>query len=142
MKAFDLSKIGAGCRAANPDLDRTVRPSAQPTEPNEFELEADLQVSCESFLESVGYRRLTPENCVIDDDGCRGYFGHLSQPKGNPLLPDLFIFPHPNDRPAFLAEFKVRDSFRPGQLPMIRRGQWRLFKSKREFVSAFLEWAG
>ena len=103
----------------------------------DYAAEKRLQVECELFLESRGYRRLTAKNA--GEYAC-GWFGHLFKPQGNPFLPDLFVFHEPNDRPALLVELKTRESFQPGQLEMIERGSWTLCWSLDQFVKIFNEW--
>lgn len=102
-----------------------------------FATERKLQEACEQWLESQGYVRLTAANAMAAKSP-RGWFGHLAQPKGNPFLPDVFIF-----RPAWpslLVELKVREDYRPGQLAMIERGDWVKATNLNEFKALVTAW--
>lgn len=101
-----------------------------------YSLERKLQEACERWLESQGYVRLTAAN-AMSAKAPRGWFGHLSQPKGNALLPDVFIF---NKRRALLVELKVREDYRPGQKAMLERGEWKKATNLDEFSSLVSEW--
>ena len=96
-----------------------------------FAVERRLQEACERWLEECGYVRLTAANAMAAKSP-RGWFGHLAQPKGNAFLPDVFIF---RQGYALLVELKVREDYRPGQLAMIERGEWRKAKTVEEFKS-------
>lgn len=127
------TKVSESVRRLNPSLfDAPLIAVAR----TEYATERALQDKCEAWLESRGYKRLTAENALAAK-GEVGWFGHLAQPKGNPFMPDLFIF---DSRSCLLVELKVREDYRPGQLAMIERGQWIKATTLNEFSRIVSEW--
>ena len=76
--------------ARNPGLAGRGLPT---DEPAAWDHEADLQTAAEKWLRNRGYTRLSPDG-IRPAGSTRGVFGHLGQPKGNPILPDLLIVGH------------------------------------------------
>jgi hypothetical protein len=103
--------------------------------------EAALQKQCETFLDSLGYRRLTAANAQKTWYECAGWYGHLNEPERNPLMPDLWIFAQPNTRPPLLVELKVRNVYQPGQKEMIAKGMWIECRTVADFADAVLNWS-
>ncbi len=141
MKGFDISGMGEACKRLNPDVGKPP-PPPPPGEPalkaeNVRIPERELQAKCERLLEAEGFRRLAAKHAAFP---ARGWFGHLAKPIGNPLLPDLFVFHEPNDRPALLVELKVREDYQPGQREMVSRKMWRLCRTFEEFRRALWAW--
>jgi hypothetical protein len=132
------AKVSEDVRRLNPHVYGT--PALKPEHVEAGRAYADekaLQARCEQWLELRGYRRLTPANAVRSGEPA-GWFGHLSKPKGNAFMPDVFILHRA--RPPLLVELKVREDFRPGQLQMIERGDWRLARSLEDFASLVEAW--
>lgn len=127
------SKVSESVRNLNPQL--FDAPTATPSAPQNA-TERALQDNCEAWLTNRGYMRLTAQNALAAKNE-RGWFGHIAQPKGNPFMPDLFIFA---DDQCLLVELKVREDYRPGQLAMIERGQWRKATTLAEFSGIVAAW--
>ena len=104
---------------------------------NVARLEKNLQSTCESWLTQRGYARLTAANADYSTD-VRGWYGHLTEARRNPLMPDLFMF----DRTGrcLLVEFKVRDAYQLGQLAMIESGMWTECRTFEDFEALVTEW--
>lgn len=98
--------------------------------------EDELHDACEKWLVAIGYTLLTAANAMAAKNP-RGWYGHLSQPKGNPFMPDIFIF---RAGRCLLVELKVREDYRPGQLAMIERGEWKLATSEEQFAALVITW--
>lgn len=101
-----------------------------------YSVERKLQEDCEKWMVGIGYVRLTAENAMAAKSP-RGWFGHLSQPKGNAFLPDIFIF---NKGRTLLVELKVREDYRPGQKAMLERGEWKKATDLNEFCGLVKAW--
>jgi hypothetical protein len=103
--------------------------------------EAALQRQCETFLDSLGYKRMTAVNAQKTFCECAGWYGHLNETERNPLMPDLWIFAQPNVRPPLLVELKVRNVYQSGQKEMIARGMWIECRTLAEFAETVLNWS-
>jgi len=108
----------------------------------DIKLEKELQQTCENWLTLRGYLRMTADNAVRHakemDPAMRGWFGHWTENKRNPLMPDLAIF----DRVSLclLVELKVRDKWQVGQKAMVETGFWRVAWNFKEFEQMVKEW--
>lgn len=153
MRGRVMPTMSAGMLALNAGLvDSLVResfaqragsaaPAAEaPTMPHGW-TEGELQRAAESLLELMQYRRLSAD-CVERNWGpeMRGFFGHLSNPERNPLMPDLFIFDRSLCRPPLLIELKVRDEYQPGQRVLIECGFWQEARSVDAVRALVLAW--
>jgi hypothetical protein len=57
------------------------------------------------------------------------------------MMPDLAVFPLPNNRPALLVELKTRNRYQPGQLAALSLGAWtQCARSVGEFRRLLLDW--
>lgn len=131
------AKVSASVRDLNPHLfgdAALTKPAAQALVT--YSVERKLQEDCEKWLAVIGYVRLTAENAMAAKNP-RGWFGHLSQPKGNAFMPDIFIL---NKGRALLVELKVREDYRPGQKAMLARGEWKKATNLNEFCGLVKEW--
>ena len=104
------------------------------------ESEPALQKQCENFLDSLGYKRMTAVNAQKTHYFTAGWYGHMHEAERNPLMPDLWIFAEPNNRPPLLVELKVRNVYQPGQREMITRGMWIECRTLAEFAETVLNW--
>jgi hypothetical protein len=101
--------------------------------------ERGLQHRCEAILKERGYDRLTPINCAESRVGRAGWFGHLFEPRRNPVMSDLFIFDL-RMRRCLMVELKVKDKYQIGQEEMIQRGAWKEARTAGEFDRILTEW--
>ncbi|MBU4460360.1 MAG: hypothetical protein KJ579_07325 [Verrucomicrobia bacterium] len=101
--------------------------------------ERELQARCEAHLEECGLRRLTAEN-ASKGGAVVGWFGHLGEARGNPLMPDLFIFDDSGYRAPLLVELKARPVYQPGQRELIGRGLWVECRRFEDFALALANW--
>lgn len=155
MAPRDLPTLGPGCAARNPDLAKYFPTRAPLTSPQPLgsngsgekgrrmhDGESLFQSACERYLVFRGYRRLTAdavESEFASELGpSRGWFGHVARAKGNPLMPDLFVFRR--SAPPLLMELKVREKYQRGQREMIEMGWWLLIRDFDEFVQALVDW--
>lgn len=135
----DLSDVGPAVRALNPDLfGSPAFTRAHVAEASEYAREKSLQADAERWLTGVGYVRLTAANCCKGGD-VRGWFGHMANPKGNPLFPDIMVW-SPNMERCLCIELKVREDYQPGQRQMIDRGAWIKCTTMTEVCGAVKQW--
>ncbi len=142
-KPFSVDDLPPHIRAMNKDvlgdaagiLPITAEDVQKELEPSE----KTLQGKCEAVLIEKGYKRLSPINCAEDCVGVRGWFGHLFEPRKNPLMPDLFIFDY-KMRLCLMVELKVKDQYQVGQQEMILRGTWKECRCATEFRNVLECW--
>ncbi len=103
--------------------------------------EKELQITCENLLRLRGYLRLTADNVeIFDTDSHAGFFGHLHNPKRNPLMPDLWIMAR--QKLTLYVELKVVSIYQRGQKEMIDAGFWHEIRTFDAFVKLLNEWEG
>jgi len=138
---------GSKVAVLNPQLFGTPAKDMIPPDPDRIAMvddknavkdEKELQKLCTALLEQRGYKYMTADNAAIGSDV--GWWGHLHKPKGNPFMPDLFVFAA-IPRPPLLVELKVRDKYQPGQREMINAGQWKMCSSVESFREMLNTWA-
>ena len=103
--------------------------------------ERDLQSDCEQWLRNRGYMPMTKDSAEIESEKPmrKGWYAHLHEPRGNPLMPDLMIY-SADMRRCLMVELKVRNKYQPGQKEMIGLGAWkeaRTFQVVTELVTEF-----
>jgi hypothetical protein len=108
--------------------------------------ERDVQAQIEQWLAGRGYRRLTAAaveaafaNRAV---GVRGWFGHWTENRRNPLVADLLVIPWPNVRPCLLLELKaeVGAKYQPGQKAAISMGLWEVAFDFGQAVGIVEQW--
>lgn len=142
MKPWRTEDINAGTAAMNSGVLGGIG-QRYPAAPKgtDAKSEADLQASAERYLKQHGFVRLTPQNAEsFAGVEIVGWFGHLFQPIGNAMMPDLFVFA--NGLPPLLVELKVREVYRMGQREMIDAGWWKLARNMDEFIAHYMAWRG
>ena len=124
-------------KAANPGLFEDAVDVGLETD--DFELEREFQSACERWLVMRGYWRRT-EGRIFEGPPERGYFLHLHQAVGNPLILDLLILG--NDGRFLEVELKTETG-------AVKKFQKRLVKDSESavlvrdlpaFVGAVLAW--
>lgn len=107
----------------------------------EIKHECDLQTACEQWLDENGYRRLTPENAVLEGNPV-GWYGHLPIAKKQPQMPDLFIFDGKGR--CLMVELKTEVNgkihFGIGQRQQCERKFWQLVTTFQGFQEAIKAW--
>lgn len=99
--------------------------------------ERELQAACERWLLLRGYRRRV-EGVILEGKPERGWFVHLHQAVGNPLLLDLLLLG--TDGRYLEVELKTATGkVKPFQRELVRQGA-PLCRGMVEFVKAVLEW--
>ena len=108
--------------------------------------ERDVQAQIEQWLAGRGYRRLTAAaveaafaNRAV---GVRGWFGHWTENRRNPLVADLLVVPWPNVRCCLLLELKagVGAQYQPGQKAAILLGLWWVAYDFEQAVNIVEQW--
>lgn len=107
---------------------RVARTGPEEAEVAQARHERDMQRDLEAWLERRGYQRLTAANAVraVHSPGGadpRGWFGHLAEPRGNPLMPDVWI---ESGGRTLRIELKAARRFQPGQAEMAQLGHWQV----------------
>ena len=137
MTQADLDAYKARGRRVHEQTDAGRMQSAQClSAPDEID-EERLQSQCERELVLIGYKRMTAMNATDHAGTCRGWFGHLHEARGNPLMPDLWIFAAGR---VLCIELKRRNRYQPGQREMIAAGEWLECRTLDEFRAAVEEW--
>jgi hypothetical protein len=150
MRPYVASTYAGGCNYAEVDnkarLEEASRLASLPDVPmfdkSERKAERELQAACEGWLSIRGYRRMTDREiikAVESEYPCRGWFGHLAQPRGNPLMPDLWITDRTMRR-VLPIELKVRSNYQPGQREFINAGLWLEVREFCEFERLVTAW--
>jgi len=116
-----------------------LKPDPNAGEKRVMALEKELQTQVEQWLTLRGYRRLTADNAQRDPTDCRGYFGHWTQSKRNPLMLDLLIL---NDAGRYLMlELKVGTvKWQPGQCELIAQGYGWLVQTFNQAIAIVVTW--
>ena len=102
--------------------------------------EKNLQAACENWLTIRGYLRLTADNAAREP--LRGWFGHLPRAKGQPFMPDLFIFAA-QMRKILCVELKrvgMAVKYQPGQREMIMAQRWTECRTLDELIDVVQKW--
>jgi len=144
---LDKLQLSEAVRRLNPDLGgchdsdageiATPAPSATARRA-ELKRERDPQAQVEGWLANRGYSRLTSGDIAAGPPE-RGYFFHLAQPRGNPLLLDLLILDRTGR--ALQLELKMPPvKWQPGQAELISQGFGRLACSFEDAVKAVTDW--
>jgi len=97
--------------------------------------ERELQRLCVGALERAGYALMTADNARrFGETGERpvGWYGHLSNAKRNPLMPDLWVV---RAGRWLGVELKVASVYQPGQREMIASGLWEEVRTYDQFVA-------
>ena len=72
---------------------------------------------------------------------CNGFFAHWhGDLRGLPMMPDIFVYALPNNRPPLLVELKTRNAYQPGQRAAIMLGAWVECRSVGEFRRLLNDW--
>lgn len=95
MRQFDISDVSEATKKQNPGLfpeyaPREPETAITPATDAPDAPECELQTQVEAWLEFKGYWRRTPKN-IDAGPPPEGWFIHLHQAKGNPILLDLLI---------------------------------------------------
>jgi len=140
--------LSTGIRPASPELAQERLDGGDDgkctPKPNKADIKAEkeLQQNCENWLHTCrGYLRFTATNAerVAKGEHVAGWFGHLHKPKGNPFLPDLFIFNDICTRSLFV-ELKVRPVYQRGQREMIDNLVWTEVNTFEQFIDVVTAW--
>lgn len=105
--------------------------------------EQAMQGDVEMMLARRGYRRLTANNAasVSNAQGwsIKGWFGHWTENRRNPLMPDIAVF-SPDMRRCLMLELKSVKRYQPGQREMIEAGAWVECNTVEDAELRVMEW--
>jgi hypothetical protein len=134
MKVFSLDDLPDAVKKLNPGL---CGDGVNYTRLDVEEQERHLQAACETWLVGRGYRRRT-RGMILEGQPERGWFVHLHQAEGNPLLLDLLILG--NDGRWVEIELKTSTGkLRDFQARLVNDGAG-LARDIAGFVGLVLEW--
>ena len=111
------------------------KPATRPPEAKESELQGHAQ----KYLRQRGYLPATATMAEMEAHSrmANGWYIHLAEPRGNPLLPDLLVLDFTMAK-CIAIELKVRNKYQPGQREFIAIGAWHEARSLDD-VKAILD---
>jgi hypothetical protein len=135
MKPFSLDDLPEHVKRLNPGLMIPVK-AAESLVASDVP-EKMLQEACEAWLVRRGYCRRS-EKTILEGKPKRGWFVHLHEAQGNPIVLDLLILG--NDGRFLEVELKTSTGrVRKAQAELVRHGGT-LVRDVPAFVGAVLKW--